>query len=68
MELKDPKVKKHLLALDAAARKLDPEAFAIALRGIKEDSTLTPVQRGALLKTIAQEQAASYAFAVTNER
>lgn len=65
--LKDSRVKKHLAALHAAATKGDPEAFANALRGIRDDGLLNPVQRGALLKTIAQEQAAGFAYAMTGK-
>ncbi len=65
--LKDERVKKHLGALHEAAKAGDPEAFSKALQGIRDDGLLNPAQRGALLKTIAQEQASTFSVAMTGK-
>ncbi len=64
---RDPRIVKHMRALGAAAEARDVEKFKEALRAIHDDNALTPSQRGAILKTIAQEQAAGFHTIVTGK-
>lgn len=64
---RDPRIVKHMRALGEAAEKRSVELFTAALDAIGADQNLTPQQRGAILKTIAQEQAASYHFIITGK-
>jgi hypothetical protein len=64
---RDPRIVKHMRALGAAAEARDVEKFREALRAIRDDNALTPPQRGAILKTIAQEQAAGFHTIVTGQ-
>jgi hypothetical protein len=63
----DARIVKHMRALGAAAEKRDVDKFIEAMVGIRNDESLTPPQRGAILKTIAQEQAAAFHEIVTGK-
>lgn len=62
---RDPAIVKHMRALGEAAEARSIELFTAALDAVREDPSLSPAQRGAILKTIAQEQAATYHMIIT---
>ena len=62
---RDPRIVKHMRALAEAAEERSVEKMTAALDGIRADELLSPQQRGAILKTIAQEQASAYHLIIT---
>lgn len=62
---RDPRIMKHIQALAAAAEARDPKMLVDALTELRGDARLTPIQRGAIFKTIAQEQASAYQMILT---
>jgi hypothetical protein len=57
---RDPRIVKHMRVLASAAEARDAAQFIEALKGIRNDDQLSPPQLGAILKTIAHEQAAAF--------
>ena len=54
---RDRRIVKHLKAIAEAGT--DPETFAAALRGIRDDGTLTSAKRDAIYKTLGPGGCAS---------
>ena len=65
---RDQKIVAHMRNLEAAAASRDIQEFGKVLLSIRQDATLTPAQFGAIAKTIAQEQAATYYQVMTGRR
>ncbi len=55
---RDKRILKHITALTSAGMNI--EAFAEAIRGVRDDPSLTSAHRDAIWKTLAQDAAQAY--------
>jgi len=55
---RDKRILKHITALTSAGMNI--EAFAEAIRGVRDDPSLTSNHRDAIWKTLAQDAAQAY--------
>src|SRR5262245_6587138 len=62
---RDKRIVKHIRALEESGQ--DIEKFVTALRDIRDDASLTPPQREAIFKTMAQDAAQAYYVMVTGK-
>ena len=64
---KNNRMTRHLKALGEAAASRSIDAFKAALEGVRNDDDLSPIQRGAILKVIAQEQASVFSQVIMKQ-